>query len=349
MCITAITLAWSPTVSMLCLRRFLMPLSSNPWHTGENACLADMFAGDSSAYALAKSRISTLQSATSIGVPIVGGWLASRNIRWPWAVAALVHLLQTLLCVVMLEETLPPEGRRPFDWRRSSTPLSFLKLFTKGPKLRLVAIKSIWASLGGQYATYRYAEVHRQQLLDWDIQARGRYKSFSGIFSVCGSWASGRIISYLGTRRSLYLGYCTAAFEQLCTGLARTSSHFYAVRTLQVTSDVSMVAMQYTTTAVGAAEGFAQGELQGAISNLGTIVRIFTPLLWGRIYAWGTSVGRPSLIYYCSALGGVIQIALVNAILRAPTPGEETGEEMVLTPRAEEEQVTPRSLQQKQE
>ena len=28
---------------------------------------------------------------------------------------------------------------------------------------------------------------------------------------------------------------------------------------------------------------------------------------------------------------------------------EETGEEMALTPRAEEEQVTPRSLQQKQE
>ena len=83
----------------------------------------------------------------------------------------------SLLAVVMLEETLPPEGRRPFDWRRSSTPLSFLKLFTKGPKLRLVAIKSIWASLGGQYATYRYAEVHRQQLLDWDIQARGRYHS----------------------------------------------------------------------------------------------------------------------------------------------------------------------------
>ena len=85
------------------------------------------------------------------------------------------------------------------------------------------------------------------------------------------------------------------------------------------------------------------------MSNLSTIVRIFTPLLWGRIYAWGTSIGRPSLIYYCSALGGIIQIGLVNAILRAPTPGEETGEEMVLTPRAEEEQVTPRSLQQKQE
>jgi copper chaperone CopZ len=175
MAITAVTLAWSPSVAMLCLRRFLMPLSSTPWHTGENACLGDMFKDDPSAYALAKSRIKTLQSATSIGLPIVGGWLAARDIRLPWLVAAIVHGLQTLLCASMLQETLPAEQRRPFNWRRSTSPLSFVKLFTKGRKLRLIAIKSIWASLGGQYATYRYAEVHRQQLLNWDLQARGRY------------------------------------------------------------------------------------------------------------------------------------------------------------------------------
>ena len=60
-----------------------------------------------------------------------------------------------------------------------------------------------------------------------------------------GSWASGRIISYLGTRRSLYVGYITAALEQLFTGLSRVSAHFYGVRVLQLTSDVSTVAMQY--------------------------------------------------------------------------------------------------------
>ena len=91
-----------------------MPLSSQPWHTGEQAALADMFKDEPADYAMAKSRISTLQSATSIGLPIIGGWLAQKDIRLPWAIAAVVHLLQTLIAALYLEETLPAELRLPF-------------------------------------------------------------------------------------------------------------------------------------------------------------------------------------------------------------------------------------------
>ena len=40
-----------------------------------------------------------------------------------------------------------------------------------------------------------------------------------------------------------------------------------------------MVAMQFVTTSVGATAGIPQGDLQGSLSNLQTIVRIVTPLL----------------------------------------------------------------------
>ena len=79
--------------------------------------LADMFRDDPTKYGLAKSthfqsfilrfpstfwgvdgsnaanesgRISTLQSATSIGLPMIGGWLAMYDIRLPWAIATIV-------------------------------------------------------------------------------------------------------------------------------------------------------------------------------------------------------------------------------------------------------------------
>lgn len=154
MMISAALLAWRPTVLMLTVRRFIMPLSSQPWHTGEQAALADMFKDEPADYAMAKSRISTLQSATSIGLPIIGGWLAQKDIRLPWAIAAVVHLLQTLIAALYLEETLPAELRLPFRWRQNN-PLSFLKLFCRGRKLRLVAINSVWSSLAGRYSTYR--------------------------------------------------------------------------------------------------------------------------------------------------------------------------------------------------
>ena len=60
MVFTALSVAWRPTVSMLIFRQFLMPIASTPWHDGERACLADMFAGDGQGYASAKARISTL-------------------------------------------------------------------------------------------------------------------------------------------------------------------------------------------------------------------------------------------------------------------------------------------------
>ena len=149
----------------------------------------------------------------------------------------------------MLEETLPVEERVPFAWK-GSNPLSFLKLFRRGRKLRLVAIRSIWSSLAGKFATFRYAEVHRQQMLGWGLAERGRYASFQGVFNALGSWGSGQIIRAIGTRKSTYLGYVSESLQQLATALSWKGWHFYAVRTMSVTADVSMVAMQYTNSAV---------------------------------------------------------------------------------------------------
>ena len=209
MCVSCALSTRYPTVWMVAVRRFLMPLSSTPWHTGERAALADMFKEDGTAYALAQSRIATMRDATSIGVPIIGGWLAMRDVRLPWLVATVIHLFQVVICMRCLEETLPEEERVPFRWR-SSSPLGWLKLFRRGRKLRLVAINSCWASLSGRYSTWRYDQVHRQQMLDWDLNERGWYDSFSGIFEVCGSFASGRIIQAIGTTKSLYVGYASA-------------------------------------------------------------------------------------------------------------------------------------------
>ncbi len=36
----------------------------------------------------------------------------------------------------------------------------------------------------------------------------------------------------------------------------------------------------------------AQGELQGAISNLQTVCRVAAPLLWSNLYAWGLARGQ---------------------------------------------------------
>jgi hypothetical protein len=67
-------------------------------------------------------------------------------------------------------ETLPKEQRVPFRWK-GSNPLSFLVLFRRGAKLRLLALAQIWNSVSGRFSTYRYEELHMQQTLQWGLAA----------------------------------------------------------------------------------------------------------------------------------------------------------------------------------
>ena len=107
----------------------------------------------------------------------------------------------------------------------------------------------------------------------------------------------------------------TQVIEQLLAGLATRGFHFYLLRPLRITADVAELAMQYTTTAVGAQHSIPQGELQAALNSISKLVGVITPLLWGQLYAYGVRIGLPSLFYFASAVGGVIQLCMLRMLL----------------------------------
>jgi hypothetical protein len=100
----------------------------------------------------------------------------------------------------------------------------------------------------------------------------------------------------------------------MLAGLASSGFHFYLLRLLRITADVGELAMQWTTTSVGAEHNIPQGGLQAALSSISKLVGIVTPLLWGQLYAHGVRVGRPSLFYYVSAVGGLVQLAMLRVL-----------------------------------
>ena len=116
--------------------------------------------------------------------------------------------------------------------------------------MRLLAFSQIWNAFSGRYSTYRYEELHQQQLLNWGIEERGRYSSYRGMLSVSApsshqtsscvrvssdvlfffkqvpaSWASGWLLKNIGTKRSLFVGNISVMCEQLCAAMARTGWH----------------------------------------------------------------------------------------------------------------------------
>ena len=58
--------------------------------------------------------------------------------------------------------------------------------------------------------------------------------------------------------------------------------------------------------------GLSQGQLRGAVTNLGSIVSIFAGLVWPRIYAVGVRIGRPGLFYLPIALVAALQLLIVR-------------------------------------
>jgi len=107
----------------------------------------------------------------------------------------------------------------------------------------------------------------------------------------------------------------TQIVEQLAAGLASRGVHFYLIRPLRITADVGELAMQYITTSIGAEQSIPQGELQAALSSISKLAGIVTPVLWGQLYAYGVRVGVPSLFYFASAAGGVVQLVMLRVLL----------------------------------
>ena len=58
--------------------------------------------------------------------------------------------------------------------------------------------------------------------------------------------------------------------------------------------------------------GLSQGQLRGAVTNLGSIVSIFAGLLWPRVYAIGVRMGRPGIFYLPIALVAMLQLLIVR-------------------------------------
>ena len=80
--------------------------------------------------------------------PIISAWLVSKGIRLPWVVATGVYCLTVPAAFLLVRETLAPAERAPFrlgDFARRASPLSFLSLFTKGTRLRMLAVLEMLA------------------------------------------------------------------------------------------------------------------------------------------------------------------------------------------------------------
>jgi len=257
--------------------------------------------------------------------PALGGLAGAEDPRLPFYIAAVLSLANALYGYFILPESLPPERRTPFSWRRAN-PIGSLLLVRRSHGLFGLSVTNfllhlsncVLPSVSVLYMTYRYG---------WDERMIGLTLAVVGVgHMVVQGVLVGFLVSRIGDRWTVILGILFGALSFALMGLAPTGALFLAAVPLVALSGMSNGPLQsLMTQRVGAHE---QGQLQGAnMSGMG-IANMIGPLLFAQVFA--LSIGRfqawgePGVTFFVAAASMAVAI-IVTWYATRPSPLHHAG------------------------
>jgi MFS transporter, DHA1 family, tetracycline resistance protein len=293
-----IVMALSPTIGWLFVGRVVSGITASSIPTAM-AYIADVVPREKRSGAF--GMIGVAFGLGFILGPGIGGPLADINPRLPFWVAAGFSLANWLYGFLFVPESLRSEHRQEFALGRAN-PIGSLVLLRSHPELWKLATLQFLAYISHEvfviwalYAIYRFA---------WNQTTIGISLALVGVFTAAISGGlTGRIVAWLGERRTLYIGQFFGAVGMVIAGLARTGT-FYMISIPVISMwNISFPAAQgMMTHRVSERE---QGELQGAIQSLRSIAFVIGPFLFSGIFAWFInpkhSFHVPGAPYYLAA------------------------------------------------
>src|SRR5467141_2465404 len=293
-----IVMALSPTIGWLFVGRIISVITASSIPTGM-AYIADVVPKEKRA-----SAFGLIGVAFGLGFilgPAIGGPLGDVSPRLPFWVAAGFSLTNWLYGYIFVPESLRLEHRKAFTLRRAN-PVGSLVLLRSHPELWKLATLQFLAYVSHEvfviwalYAIYRFA---------WNQTMVGISLTVVGIFTAAISGGlTGRIVAWLGERRTLYIGQFFGAVGMVMAGIARSGTLYIASIPVISMWNISFPAAQgMMTHRVSERE---QGELQGAIGSLRSIAFVIGPFLFSWTFAWFIdprhSFHVPAAGYYLAA------------------------------------------------
>jgi DHA1 family tetracycline resistance protein-like MFS transporter len=293
-----IVMALSPTIGWLFVGRVISGITASSVPTAM-AYISDVVPKEKRAGAF--GMIGVAFGLGFILGPGIGGPLADVSPRLPFWVAGGFSLANWLYGYIFVPESLRQEHRKIFTLRRAN-PIGSLVLLRSHPELWKLASLQFLAYVSHEvfviwalYAIYRFA---------WNQTTIGISLALVGVFTAAISGGlTGRIVAWLGERRTLYIGQFFGAVGMVIAGLARSGGLYLASIPVISMWNISFPAAQgMMTHRVSERE---QGELQGAIQSLRSIAFVIGPFLFSGIFAWFIdpkhSLYLPGAPYYLAA------------------------------------------------
>jgi DHA1 family tetracycline resistance protein-like MFS transporter len=253
--------------------------------------------------------------------PAMGGLLGGIDIRLPFLAAAGLACINMLLGIFRLPESLSPERRRPFDWRRANPVGSVRQISRLGGALRRFAIAYFLWMLAIQvlHGMWAYIAAYRYS---WGPTGIGTSLAAVGVLAVIvNGLLVRRAVARFGEWHTALLGIAAGTAGYLIHVFAAQPALAYLALTVGALGGLTVPALQALMTSQTSAE--TQGELQGALGTIAASTVILGPLLFSQLFAFVTDAdaklyapGLPFLV--AAALAGSALLLLATGQKPAP-------------------------------
>lgn len=244
--------------------------------------------------------------------PIIGGLSADLGIRAPFWIAAALSLVNALLCIFILPESLTKENRREFDLKRAN-PIGTLLQMSKYKTVLLLIVPFVLLYLAS-HAVQSNWPYYTKYKFGWDEKMVGISLGVVGVVVAIVQGGLIRIIMpKLGNRNSVVLGFALYAAGMLCFGLATQSWMMFAFTILYCLGGIAGPALQGTMS-MSVPEN-AQGELSGGITSLVSLTTIAGPLIMNNTFAYFTGANAPIELPGAPMYLASILIAIATAVV----------------------------------
>jgi len=247
--------------------------------------------------------------------PAIGGLLGSFGFRIPFLAAAGLSLLNWLYGFFILPESLAPENRRGFDWKRANPVGSLLSLKRYPVVLGLVAsLVLIYIAAHAVQSNWAYYTIEK---FKWGPTMIGISLAAVGLLIAIVQGGLIRIIiPAWGQKNSLYVGLLLYSIGFFLFAIATESWMMFAFLIPYCLGGIAGPALQGIISAQVPPNG--QGELQGALTSLMSVTSIIGPLLMTQLFSAFTGDSAP--YYFPGApmvMAGILTLISLVLAMRA--------------------------------
>lgn len=245
--------------------------------------------------------------------PALGGLVAGLGPRAPFIAAGILAMINAVLMLLFLPETLAPENRRPFRLRDAHVIGAFRPLFHAGNAAPLLLVWFLW-----QLASTVYPSVWAfwtAMRFHWDATDIGWSLAWVGLLSVIVQMGlTGRVVRRFGEHGAAMLGLAAAAACLLAYAFTWHAWQVYAFFLVGALGALAYPALSGILSRM--VDASRQGALQGGIGSMNSVAAVLGPLMASQSLAWGARHHFSGVTFVFTGL--LMLLALAIFYLRVP-------------------------------